>query len=361
MSNSEGLILKQMTLQSDDIFFIFNATERRFKFVNTAFEEITRRKSDELFKNPGLLLKIVFKDDLQYVKLNFKALLKKETSSLLNFRVVRPDKTERWISLKVYPIVEDGKIQYLCGMGEDETARIASVFNMQKINGWKNSTLEILSHDLRGPIGTVKMLASVIAKKLPENEEIHKLTELIEDISRRNINLINTVLKREALDTAEVAMSKERLDVVWEIKQVMEIYIKSQEAIHKKLGFTHSHKEIYVNADSMKFLQIINNLVSNAIKFTRENGSIQVHVEKLEKTFLVTVADDGIGIPRSLRPILFKKYTKAGRAGVNGEDSMGLGMWIVKSLTESHGGSVWFESEVNKGTKFYLEIPLGSI
>ena len=81
----------------------------------------------------------------------------------------------------------------------------------------------------------------------------------------------------------------------------------------------------------------------------------------METTFLVTVTDDGIGIPKSLRPILFKKYTKAGGAGVDGEDSIGLGMWIVKSLTESHGGRVWFESEVNNGTKFYLEIPLGSI
>ena len=100
--------------------------------------------------------------------------------------------------------------------------------------------------------------------------------------------------------------------------------------------------------------------MSNAIKFTKKQGHVKVHLEKLDKTFLITVADDGIGIPRSLHPILFKKYTKAGREGIEGEESVGLGMWIVKLLTEAHGGTVWFESAVEKGSTFYVEIPLGT-
>lgn len=361
MDSVESFILKQMAVKSDEVFFIFTPEESRFMYVNKAFEQVTRRKCSELFENPKLLLKIVYHDDRRYVKNNLKILLQKKAKSLLNFRIVRPDKTERWLRVKVYPILEEDEIKYITGIAEDDSARIANIFNMQKVNGWKNSTLEILSHDLRGPIGTVKMLASVIAKKLPGNQEIHRLTELIEDISRRNIELIKTVLKRETLDTAEVEMSKERLDVVWEINQAMEIYIKSQDSIEKKLEFTRSHEKIYAEVDSMKFLQVVNNLVSNAIKFTNKHGHIKVHLEKLEDTFLVTVADNGIGIPRSLQPILFEKYTKAGREGVEGEDTVGLGMWIVKLLTEAHGGKVWFESAVGKGSTFYVEIPLGTI
>jgi len=358
MDSVESFILKQMVANSDEVFFIFNPEESRFTYVNKAFEQITKRKCSELFKSPRLLLKIIHKEDLGYVKTNFKILLNKKTNSILNFRIFRPDKTERCIRVKIYPILEHSEIQYITGCAEDDTARIACILNMQKVNGWKDSTLEILSHDLRGPIGSVKMLAAVISRKLPENEEIHKLTELIEDISKRNIELIKSVLKRETLETAKVEMIKERLDVVRETKQAMDIYIKSQEAIKKKLKFTYSHEKIYAKVDSMKFLQIINNLVSNAIKFTKKQGHVKVHLEKLEKTFLFTVADDGIGIPRSLQPILFKKYTKAGREGVEGEDSVGLGMWIVKLLTEAHGGTVWFESAVEKGSTFYVEIPL---
>jgi two-component system sensor histidine kinase VicK len=361
MDKSEEVVLKQMTLQSDDVYFIFNPKEARFTYVNKAFEDITKRKCSELLKNPKLLLRIIYPEDLKYVKNYLEVLLTKKSSSFLSFRILRPDQTERWMRVKVYPVLEGRQIQYLTGVAEDDSARIASIFNMQKVNGWKNSTLEILSHDLRGPIGTVKMLASVIAKKLPDNQEVHKLTELIEDISKRNIELIKNVLQRETLGTAEVEMSTERVDVVWEIKQAMEIYLKSQEAIEKELEFTYSHEKIFAEVDSMKFLQIINNLVSNAIKFTNLHGHIKVHIEKLEKTFLVTVADDGIGIPRSLQPILFKKYTKAGREGLEGEDTVGLGMWIVKLFTEAHGGSTWFESKENEGSKFYVEMPLGEI
>ncbi|MEJ5962555.1 PAS domain-containing sensor histidine kinase [Pedobacter immunditicola] len=361
MDNTEELVLKQMTLQSDEVYFIFSPKEGRFTYVNQAFEEVTKRKCSELLKNPKLLLRIIFPEDLKYVKNHLKVIQLKKTNTFLSFRILRPDHTERWMRVKVYPILNGNEIQYLSGVAEDDSARIASIFNMQKVNGWKNSTLEILSHDLRGPIGTVKMLASVIAKKLPDNPEVHKLTELIEGISRRNIELIKNVLKRETLDTAEVEMSRERLDVVWEIKQAMDIYIKSQETLEKKLEFTYSHEKVFAEVDSMKFLQVINNLVSNAIKFTPTEGHIKVHLEKLEKTFLVTVTDNGIGIPRSLQPILFKKYTKAGREGLEGEDTVGLGMWIVRLFTDAHGGKVWFESEEKKGSKFYVEFPLGVV
>jgi two-component system sensor histidine kinase VicK len=357
-TKNEAEILKKMADQSDVICFIYDLNEGRFQYVNAAFSAITKRTSSELIEKPKSLLKYIYKEDVDYVKQAINELPQMKTNSLLNFRIVRPDKTERWIRLKIYPIIKDGKMSHLTGMGEDDTARKASIFNMQKVNGWKDANLEILSHDLRGPLGAVQMLTSVIDKKTPNNPELHKITKLITDISKRNIDLIQTLLKREFLATAEVEISKERLDLVWEINQAMDIYLKSQKNIKKQINFTHSHENIFAEVDSMKFLQVINNLISNAIKFTDDHGYIDVHVEKLESTFLVTVKDNGIGIPNSLKPMLFKKYTKAGREGIEGEKSVGLGMWIVKTLTEAHGGKVWFESEINKGSTFYVEMPL---
>lgn len=345
--------------KSTELYFIFDAAENRFEYINNAFKEITKRETSELFKNPKLLFSIIHKEDLGYIQQAFKFILKKKTESALDFRVCRPDKTERWIRLKVYPIMKSKKLAYITGVAEDDTARKSSIFNMQKVNGWKDSNLEILSHDLRGPIGTVQMLSSIIRQKMPENKEVQKLTQMIEDISKRNIELIRNLLTRESLDTAEVEISLERLDVVWEVHQALDIYIESQKDLQKSISYTHSHDHIYAEIDSMKFLQVVNNLVSNAIKFTPKNGQIKVHIEKLEKTFLITVSDNGIGIPKKLHPILFRKYTHAGRTGIDGEESVGLGMWIVKTLTEAHKGKVWFESEPKNGSCFYVEIPFG--
>lgn len=352
-------VMKNMTAQSDEVFFIYDVNQSRFNYVNESFQVITKRETKELLIHPKHLLKIIHKEDLGYIKQSFKFMLKKTTKSMLDFRICRPDKSERWIRLKVYPVLKGGEVEYLTGIAEDDSARKASIFNMQKVNGWKDSNLEILSHDLRGPIGTVQMLSSIIARNMPENKEVKKLTDMISEISKRNIVLIQNLLSREAIDTAEVEISKERIDVIWEVHQAMDIYIKSQKDLNKEITYTHSHDHIYAELDSMKFLQIVNNLVSNAIKFTHDKGQIKVHVERLEKTFLITVIDDGIGIPKKLHPILFNKYTQAGRPGVDGEESVGLGMWIVKTLTMAHKGKVWFESEPKKGSKFYVEIPIG--
>lgn len=352
-------IMKNMTAQSEEVFFIYDVDQSRFHYVNESFQVITKRETKELLNHPKHLLKIIHKEELGYIKQSFKFLLKRTTKSMLDFRICRPDKSERWIRLKVYPVLKGDKVEYLTGFAEDDSARKASIFNMQKVNGWKDSNLEILSHDLRGPIGTVQMLSSIIGKNMPENKEVQKLTNMISEISKRNIVLIQNLLSREAIDTADVEISKERLDVVWEVHQAMDIYIESQKDLNKHIRFTHSHDQIYAELESMKFLQIVNNLVSNAIKFTQDDGCIEVHIEKLEKTFLITVVDNGIGIPRKLHPILFNKYTQAGRTGVEGEESVGLGMWIVKTLTGAHNGKVWFENEPKKGSKFYVEIPIG--
>jgi two-component system sensor histidine kinase VicK len=353
-------ILDEMAKVSDEIFFIYNPYTSRFTFVNEAFREITQLSTNDVYENPGSLLQIIHPEDVSYVKQTFGTLAGRTENSLMDFRIYRPDKAERWIRLKIYPIVEDNRVQYITGVTEDDSARKNSIFNMEKVNGWKNATLQIISHDLRGPIGIVKTLASAIAKHFPgeEHKQAREWLSMIEKISKRNLDLIKNVLSEESLSTAEVEISKERLDLVWEIKQSMDIFYDSQEDISKTIACTYSHEKVFGEIDSMKFQQIITNLVGNAIKFTKDGGKIKVHLEKLEKSAVVTVEDNGIGIPRKLQPLLFKKRTDAGRTGLKGEESVGLGLWIVKTLTEAHNGRVWFESEEHKGTKFYVELPL---
>ena len=345
--------------QADEAFFLYNLTENRPVFVSPALGEILQVPHTTITGNPRSLLDMVEESDVEELKDRLKEVTAKSERGMLDFRINRPNGLQRWIRMKVYPVVGNGGSSYIGGIIEDDSARKNSIFNMQKINGWKNSLLQIMAHDLKSPIGIVNILAERISKKFGDlDEEIVELTRRISVICERNINLIRGVLKRESLDSSEVEISKERLDVVWEINQVMGVFHESQQGIQKQFEFTHSHDAVFAEADSMMFLQIVNNLVSNAIKFTRDGGRIKVHLEKLEKSFVVTVSDNGIGIPKKFHPILFNKYTEAGRLGLKGEASDGLGMWIAKTLTEAHGGKIWFESEENQGSTFYVEIPL---
>ena len=360
MQHSEKSIIIEMAESSDDIYFVFDPQALKFTYVNNAFEHFTRKSVDDLYRDPKLLLDLIHIEDRDYVKKHFNQLLQHKVNSTLDFRILRDDGAERWVRLKVNPIVNDSVVTSLSGILEDDTPRKLTLFNMQSVNSWKNSTLEILAHELTGPIGIVEELSKAISKKLPEDTraEVRSWLSMIEEISKRNIDLIQAVIKRESLQTVAVDGNQERFELVSEIRQVVDIYRLSPLNGERTFIFTHSHAELYRRVEGMKYLQIVNNLLSNAIKFTGKDGQISVHLELLEETFLLTVADNGIGIPISLQPVLFHKYTPAGREGTDGQHSVGLGMWIIKRFVDAHQGRVWFETKEKVGTKFFVELPL---
>lgn len=345
--------------QSEDIYFIYDLDTNQFNYLNAAFDLVWKISSQDMLKNQSLIMDTVFAEDKQHVLDTYHKFLEVKSKETLNFRIVWPTKIDRWLRLKVYPIVQKDTVRYVAGIVEDESARVKIIFNMQKVNARKDSALEILAHDLRGPIGIVQNLASLIEKKLPakENKQINEWTALIKKTCKRNIDLIRDLINQEFLESAEIEISKERIDVVGEINEVIYNYQKSQENIAKVFKLTFSHDKIYAQADSTKFMQIMNNLISNALKFTPEGGIIQIHIHKKKDTVLITVNDNGIGIPEALQPLLFDKFTRAKRTGLKGEESLGLGMSIIKTMVELHNGKIWFESTENKGTTFFVELP----
>jgi PAS domain S-box-containing protein len=359
MNNKIANILAQTTDLSNEVYFIYNVDEKKLEHLNPAFESITYLETEQVLHNPRLIFKVIHKDDHSYLRKKIQYIVEDKEPSAVSFRVIREDGEQRWIKLNIYPILSDGKVQYLSGTGEDDTDRRASLLTIEKVSAWKNASLEILSHDLREPVGAIKMLASIIARKLPDNPQIVKLTSMIEEIAQKNIHLIQSLLHRDSAVSEEAGIKKERLDVVWEMRQALAMYIEAQDNLQKHISFSHSEEKIYAEIDSMKYLQIVNNLVSNAVKFTEDHGHISIHLERLESSFLLTVTDDGIGIPKKLQSILFNKYTEAGRTGVDGQKSIGLGMWIVKRLVEEHNGKIWVKSKEGCGSTFFVEIPSG--
>jgi len=101
----------------------------------------------------------------------------------------------------------------------------------------------------------------------------------------------------------------------------------------------------------------INNLISNALKFTPDGGNIDLFVKENKEDIIISITDNGIGIPAKYHTTLFDKFSKARRPGLKGEPSTGLGMSIIKTIIEWHGGQIWFDSEENKGTTFYIRLP----
>src|SRR5690606_37907843 len=116
-------------------------------------------------------------------------------------------------------------------------------------------------------------------------------------------------------------------------------------------------ERIWIQLDEVKLLQVINNLISNAVKFTNPGGNIQVKLEETENSLLITIQDDGVGIPEEFQPFLFDEFTRARRKGLKGEDTVGMGLSISKKSIELQGGKIWFESKEGEGTAFFIELP----
>lgn len=344
---------------SKDVYFLFDVTKNQFKYISPAFEQIWGIKSDVLFGDPSYIISTVHPEDQTYFINSYLETKAEHKPKRFDFRIITPDNIEKFICVTPYSIKQDGQLTLFAGIAEDLTIIKKNIFYMEKINARKNSTLEILAHDLKGPLGMISMMASNIQREaqLEGKKNILKSVKFIQDMCKRNVALIRSLVNSEFLEASEVELRKERADLVWEISDVIQNYKRSEENLAKTFILNSKHEKLYVEVDSLKFMQVINNLISNAIKFTPDNGVIQVDIHDDEQTVFIAVSDNGIGIPKNLQPYVFDKFTRARRRGLRGEEPTGLGMSIIKFLIELHNGKISFESEEGKGSKFYIEIP----
>jgi two-component system sensor histidine kinase VicK len=230
---------------------------------------------------------------------------------------------------------------------------------LNKFSNKKNALLNILSHDLLGPLGIIKNFSALIKKKTADLEikEINQLIGSIEKISRHSIDMIRNLLNQEFLESAGAELVLRRTNIVAVIREMIENYKQSEETLLRTFIFSTSADIIQIDIDETKIAQALNNLVSNALKFTQENGVIEISIKEEAEAVLLTISDNGIGIPEKHHNNLFDKFTSARRSGLHGEPSNGLGMSIIKSIIDWHHGQIWFQSKENEGTTFYIRLP----
>ena len=344
---------------SRDIFFIFNVEENYFSYLSPAFEVICDTAIDYVKTDPSSLLKLIHDEDKAHVLDCFNECISEDVPHKYEFRILCSEMQIKYLRVSTYPIMMDGKLMQLAGIVEDVSVAKHNNFHIEKINARKNTALEIVSHDLKEPLAMISMAVSdLLNNKLFNGQErILKSLTFIKDMCERNILLIRNLINYEFLKSSEVEIRKERTDLVKEIKDVIGFYQHAELNLFRNFEFVSSDKKLYAKIDSMKLMQVINNLISNSIKFTHVNGNIKVVVKDNGETVLIMVSDNGIGIPNHLQPFLFERFSIAMREGLHGEDSWGLGMAIIKSIVNLHDGTISFESVEHVGSTFYITIP----
>ncbi len=225
----------------------------------------------------------------------------------------------------------------------------------------KTMFISIASHQLRTPISIVKNYVDMILSGAagPLTAEQQKFLLRIRQAMTRLANLITDILQSSRLERGKFKLVISTVSLASLVQEVFEQYkdLAARKRLEYKLEITSDVKNLTIQCDKDKLFEAFGNLIDNAIHYTQQ-GYVHVYLYQPNPQWVIyAVKDTGIGIPKNKIHQLFKKFVRLENARRVRPDGTGIGLYLVKRIVESHGGRVWVESEVGKGSTFYIALP----
>lgn len=224
------------------------------------------------------------------------------------------------------------------------------------LNKEKDNILSMVSHDLKNPITGI-ILATDIIKMQADKYKDDKLKEISEKISKTSykmIDIIKNLLELNAVESGKIQTQFAYVDLTIVLNNVVSDAQLNANAKQQTINLINNFEQYPAYIDRKLLTQILDNLVSNAIKFTHKGKNIFIELIDDENYYTIVVQDEGVGISKEDIPNMFHKFSKLSSKPTDGEDSTGLGLSIVKQLVEIMNGTISVESEVGVGTKFFV-------
>ncbi len=227
---------------------------------------------------------------------------------------------------------------------------------LKEINETKDKLFSIIGHDLRGPIGALQgLLKMYVDGDVGKNEFLSFIPKLNEDVNHISFTLNNLLSWGQSQMKGTVTRSSKIL-----LKNIVSdnINLLSKTANNKSIRIVNRIPEnTFAWSDGNQIDIVIRNLISNALKFTPENGMITIDAQSKKEEWLISVKDTGIGMDRETQDKLFEKSSNFTTHGTNNEKGTGLGLTLCKEMVENNKGTIWVDSIIRKGTSFYFTLP----
>lgn len=232
------------------------------------------------------------------------------------------------------------------------------VDELTKLNQIKDDFVNMTSHDLRSPLSGIIGLTELMLLEDGLSAEMKENMGMVRDAGQFLIELVNDILDLSAIQTKDQKLPLTEINVLDIASTSLRTFKQQAHAKKISLGFDCSGAQAAnVMGDANALTRVINNLVSNAVKFTRENGKVTLTVDEVKDHTVVSVTDTGIGIPKKDIPELFNQFNRVSRLGTANEKGTGLGLCISKELVEKQNGTFNIESQPGKGTRIELAFP----
>lgn len=257
----------------------------------------------------------------------------------------------------ITPILDkSGEVEFFVAIERDITKE-------KQIDRAKTEFVSLASHQLRTPLSAINWYAEMLldgdAGVLSQDQKQY-VGEIYAG-NQRMVDLVNALLNVSRIELGTVAVEPVDLDLIKEAKSV--VGELRPQIITKKQTFTENYENNLpmIKADQKLTRIVLQNLLSNAVKYTPDGGKIELVLKVKGKDVLIEVKDTGYGIPLSSQSKIFSKLYRADNVREKDTEGTGLGLYLVKSVVETSGGKVWFESVENKGTTFYATLPLAGM
>jgi PAS domain S-box-containing protein len=275
------------------------------------------------------------------------------------FPLRRHDGQMRWHLSRALPVRdEQGRIARWFGTNTDITDRINMEAALKESDRRKDEFLAMLAHELRNPLAPIRNAAHVLKLLAPNDLNLRQACEMIDRQVGHLARLVDDLLDVSRITSGKIKLQKEAVELTAILARAVETSRPLIDSRWQELTVTLPPETIPVEADTTRLAQVVSNLLNNAAKYTPEGGRIRLTVETTSREAVLHVCDSGMGIPAELLPQVFDLFTQGDRSLARSEGGLGIGLTLVKSLVEMHGGRVEARSEgAGKGSEFVVYLP----
>jgi two-component system, OmpR family, sensor histidine kinase VicK len=231
------------------------------------------------------------------------------------------------------------------------------ITEQEKINMERREFVANVSHELRTPLTTMRSYLEALADGAWQDEEIApNFLEVTRNETERMIRLVNDLLQLSKMDSTDYNLSKEWVNFVDFFDRIIDRFEMTKEqnvTFKRKLP----KEAIFVEIDEDKLTQVLYNIISNAMKYSPEGGQITFSIKEEEDRIIVSISDQGMGIPKENIGKVFDRFYRVDKARSRKLGGTGLGLAIAKEMVQAHGGTIWAQSQEGKGTKISFTLP----
>ncbi|QDS90009.1 Sensor histidine kinase TmoS [Rosistilla ulvae] len=267
----------------------------------------------------------------------------------------------RWFLSRAVPIRgEQGKVLRWFGTNTDVTELRDVQQLLRDADQRKDEFLAMLAHELRNPLAPIRSGLDLLAMEPehPQNDMIKMMQDQVDHVVR----LVDDLLDVARIMRGKVELRREPVELAPLVRQSVDAVRPAIDSHQHELTVSLPNRSVWLDADPVRIVQVIENLLGNAAKYMEAGGNIQLSVDPHDDRVSICVRDEGIGIDAELLPRVFQLFTQSSRSLDRSQGGLGIGLTLVKQLVELHGGTVMVESEgIGHGSQFTVTLPTGKV